>query len=271
MLQYQIDSHFIIGQQHVNSGKLCQDYALTGESFGKSYGVLCDGCSSGGRTELGAAIIASYIDKLYRLGCSNFVNDELWKRISYIGYGIGLKNIDLLSTVGYLVADNLGIYATLYGDGVIVAAYKDGRITACRAEWDNNTPYYPMMSDKQSFIDYHKDNELPFKVETTSSYNNSIWTEGIDSAYTYYNINSGMKGINRYFFPYDMNFVGIFSDGVCQISGVDWKDAVRELIAFKNPVGEFVKRRVIKMVKNGYHPLDDLSCIALHVNTNQEE
>src|SRR6266852_5492723 len=53
---YKADHSFRIGDQHLRSGMPCQDYALSGVTPSRAYAVVSDGCSSGGRTEIGSAI-----------------------------------------------------------------------------------------------------------------------------------------------------------------------------------------------------------------------
>ena len=63
--------------------------------------------------------------------------------------------------------------------------------------------------------------------------------------------------------------IAVFSDGVTQIEGLDWKDAVVELLAFKTTEGEFAKRRMIRFIrdaqKDSKGPLDDIAYAVVRV------
>jgi len=66
-----------------------------------------------------------------------------------------------------------------------------------------------------------------------------------------------------------LEYVAVFSDGVTQIEGQDWKDAVVQLLAFKGVAGEFAKRRMIRHIKDsqkaGKGPMDDIGYAVIRV------
>ena len=67
----------------------------------------------------------------------------------------------------------------------------------------------------------------------------------------------------------DLEFLAVFSDGVTQIDGLDWKDAVVQLLAFKTTEGEFAKRRMIRLIKDaqakGKGPVDDIAYAVVRI------
>ncbi len=52
------DHTFQIGLQHLQTGKPCQDFALSGTiADDLVYAIVSDGCSSGGMTDIGARLM----------------------------------------------------------------------------------------------------------------------------------------------------------------------------------------------------------------------
>lgn len=93
-----------------------------------------------------------------------------------------------------------------------------------------------------------------------------------------YSLSRGVHGItisiSRDDLENEIDFIAVFSDGVTQIEGIDWKEAVKIFMAFKNTTGEFLKRRVIRGIKgfqkDGKGPFDDVSCAVVHVIKTEE-
>jgi hypothetical protein len=52
------DDYFHIGAAHLGSGLPCQDYALSRSTGDMAYAIVSDGCSTGGRTDSGARVVA---------------------------------------------------------------------------------------------------------------------------------------------------------------------------------------------------------------------
>ena len=57
-MRFHADCSFHIGAQHLRLGLPNQDYALAGNLDDRAYVVVSDGCSSGGRTDIGARLVS---------------------------------------------------------------------------------------------------------------------------------------------------------------------------------------------------------------------
>jgi serine/threonine protein phosphatase PrpC len=72
----------------------------------------------------------------------------------------------------------------------------------------------------------------------------------------------------------EIEFIALFSDGVTQVDGVDWEDAVVELLSYKGTAGEFVKRRMIRAIKDwqkiGKGPTDDIACAVIGIEHGEQ-
>jgi Protein phosphatase 2C len=265
MVKFSTDSHFVIGYQHSRAGKPCQDYTLHKNADDYAYVVLSDGCSSGGRTELGASLLSLLIgDQLeHRTMC--FWND-LHYDVDKLKRLLSLYDNDFLATALYAYGDDGGIYVHGFGDGVVAAVYNDGRIDLTKFEWEGNTPYYPFYTDKKQFENYHADDNLPFCVTAKHHVNTSLEDETIIDFYT---VKEGMDGFFHRFSLEGLSYLVLFSDGICQISDMDWVDAIKSFVDFRNPTGDFAKRLMIRTLKNmqrdNHVPMDDLSMAVIHV------
>ena len=251
------DSAFVIGLKNKNAGKPCQDYALSGKCIGGAYAVVSDGCSSGRYTDVGArTIVHSTVHALENgqytpkgiVGALE-VQKKLW----------GLKHEDMLATLDVITETNNDILLRIFGDGVIAVDYGD-EIVMYRFDWDKNIPFYLEYYNcgYNEFSNIHNVGKmsLPVHVEVYS-------TKTKTSRATRLSFSDGVSGTCVLVDESVARSVAIFSDGVTQIDGVDWKDAVQELLAFKTIGKDFAKRRLRIAVrgweKKGRGPIDDLS------------
>lgn len=265
-----VDSYFCIGSAHVNAGSPCQDYAVSGADRDGVCAVVSDGCSTGGRTDVGSRVVALATVEACRVAPGrNAVVANQGYIITIARDNLGLQKNDLLATCLFARVCDEGSYLHLQGDGVTAIKKQDGSIVMTRFDWEDNTPFYPAYEpngDIEAFFHAHGGKE-EFRLNATT----------IDSAGSVLNFSfltgEAVKGLD---FPVNLpgvEFVAVFSDGVTQIDGVDWKDAVTELMSFKNVTGEFVKRRSMaalrKFKETGKGPVDDFSMAVIHVNHDE--
>ena len=68
---------------------------------------------------------------------------------------------------------------------------------------------------------------------------------------------------------HDVELIAVFSDGVSQVDGMGWKSVIIDFLQMKNTNGEFVKRRMIRSIKDaracGKGPMDDISAAMICV------
>ncbi len=234
-----IDSYFVIGAAHAAAGDPCQDYA----SHGAGYGVIADGCSSSqGRPDLGARLAAS---ALARALVEPVSDPALPQRMLLEGLATAMASglatrEDLLTTIGGFRADDGGIQAWLWGDGVIFVEYADGSADLKVVEWADNTPLYPV---------YLLDPEPPRLAQTING------EPAAGGAGFYWDLRGAGK-------PPIRNLL-MATDGMLQLSGVPVIDALAKLTAFRTVMGSFLKRRALRALKE-MTPVDDLGMVAYH-------
>ena len=111
------DCAFHIGSQHLRNGLPCQDYAIAGDLPDRAYAVVSDGCSSGGRTDVGARLISLAAAKAFR---SQNID------IGHFVYGIDsasaffdLNQSDMLATLLSMSVTQDEVFIRVQGDGVV--------------------------------------------------------------------------------------------------------------------------------------------------------
>lgn len=290
MTELYTDHYFHTGRAHVTSGKPCQDYALTGKHNNVAFAVVSDGCSTGRHTDVGARILTWTLIAAIREykvnNCSdpNDISDEinLYQRMFSGGVRniLGLEYRDMLATCLYAYfTPNIGL-VNIRGDGAVAWKEKSGDIIMLRFEWDNNTPFYPAYAEDyyEGFIQAHGgDPSAHCFLKEQWIYSPAGGYEQLRS--NYLELSEGIKGVNIPFsseYIYNnVEFIAIFSDGVSQVEGYDWKDVIVQLLSFKNTKGEFAKRRMIRFIKDsqktGKGPLDDIAYGVIRIDSSSQE
>lgn len=285
------DSFFAIGQKHVVAGKPCQDYAMSDEQDeGRiAFAVVSDGCSSGRNTDIGARLIVLATMQAIREYWSEnmmimpWMTEWISKQRAHIieKIDLGLSIDDLLATSIYAFLNYDGGFVRglvcVQGDGVVAVKYRDGSVSMMRFDWPNETPFYPAYKGSRlnNFIQNHG-GDLCAKVVTEEK-----WLMDRDGNFSnrediFHSMKDGIDGIKKSFVITDeIEYVAIFSDGVTRVTSVDWKDATRSFMSFKNNAGEFAKRRMIAGIKDsmkiGKGPFDDISYAVIHLNYGDKE
>ena len=285
--KFSSDHHFLIGKSHTNSGKPCQDFALSGFLTGDEATciIVSDGCSSGRHTDMGSRIIAFALERAIesRWNIHRSSNDlNLVEEVNFyqlmIANGMkdacGLVMEDLLATSSYFFASENGATLQIQGDGVYAIVYKNGNIETTRFDWNKNMPCYPIYQNDcfRTFVSAQGGNleaEI-FKSESVLMDSVGVILSKGEKPYT---LSQSLKGFTRRFSIeelFEIEYLVIFSDGVTQMQGMDWTTAVKELVSFKTNKGDFAKRRLTNFVKtsskNGHEPLDDISMAATHIS-----
>lgn len=254
-MRFLADHSFRIGAQHLRSGTPCQDYAASGLAGDGAYAIVSDGCSSGGRTDIGARIITLLATKGVVEGK---VSEEPGQQSQDF---LGITDSDMLATclIAKVTPDKTSI--TVMGDGV-VAIKADGHSRVTRIEWANNMPCYPSYVGDEllRYIALQGGpGATPCHVDT--------WIDGYLDSDNSKQLSVMDGGVYRIDILGPVDAVAVFSDGVSQIDGVQLKDAVYDLMDFKSVEGGFVKRRMNRFLRDpkGKGPIDDISCAAILV------
>lgn len=282
MFAFSADHHFVIGQDHVNSGKPCQDHALSLATNDFASVMVSDGCSSGGETDMGARIqnfaLLTSIKKHWaetrdalHVDAKEVITLMRRALMKEVSAQLELSSHDMLATSLYVYCGTSGGYVHLEGDGVIALVMRDGSMLFTRYDWANNTPLYPEYAldtngEYRAFLEAHG-GDLGATKFTEESWKFTRAQGFVALGIKEHTLGSSIDGVLRIFSPEtmekDLEMIAVFTDGITRIDGVDWKDAARELLLFKNTSGEFAKRRLNRVQKNlrteGKYPLDDLA------------
>ncbi len=280
-MKFRTDFGFHIGEQHLKNGKPCQDYAHAGMLTDTSaFAIVSDGCSSGGRTDIGARLMVLATEHALREQFSFMEDTAIAVKAARDAYlrswcdSLRLCEQDLYATGLAIVATEAGYGMLVAGDGVIAVKYGE-RIVVQKCEWQKNTPFYPAYNlfpgRRAAFVDLHGHADEALTAE--------MWdiTE-TDACVISRKSYSAVGGSNEMYYttPYEGSpeFLAVMSDGVFQVDGVDWKDVVRELLAYKSVSGQFVVRRMNRFLstvrQNGRGTLDDIACAVIHLDHEQK-
>ena len=284
-MEFGTDSHFLIGHAHVKSGTPCQDFALSGvfADGGVAFAIACDGCSTADRNEKGEFIpgIFSGMGSQTLGFATRKAIKELWQASPMVeGLApqvaiqqrmlmnaacttLGLTYRDMYTTCVYAILTPQGGFVHLQGDGVVAVRRLNGEVTLYRYDWQNNTPFYPAyasMDNCASFVGRHGGLDAKALQE-------EIWIKTPDGNLEQlggenYSVYEGIRGVTIGLPDVDdIELVAVFTDGVTQVEGVDWKDAALALLNFKTTAGQFATRRMNRFVSdvqpNGRGLMDD--------------
>jgi len=276
-MKFNADHSFHIGAQHLRGGMPCQDYALSLTYDNFAYGIVSDGCSSGGKTDVGARLLAISAGNAcsdleirdYPLALGRFAMD----RAVEAQQALGLDNGDMLATLGYVAIDSIQGVAKLHGDGLIAMSLRDGGLRLWRFEWADNTPAYLAYGADlyRRFIDYHGGNEWATRAYVDEY---RIHSDGqVDERRLPIQLRDGIAGFAVHMTKADIeraDYVAVFTDGAAQVDGIEWTEVVRALLDFKSTAGDFAKRRLNRFLKEaadgGRGPLDDIAYAVVHID-----
>ncbi len=240
--------------------------------------VVSDGCSGGRHTDVGARLVGlSTVTALRDHWTMNQNIDsahtpaDIALRVrmqqAQLYTALGLEGCDMLATQSYIYLSHSGGIVHVHGDGVISLMHTDGTIVMHNIAWHDNMPHYPAYTnaDTAQFIAAHGGDVHAVRMHE------DVWRRSPEGEFSCeeenaYTLAQGLQGKTLVITPEmlaQLSFVMIFSDGVGQIDGMNWRDAVALFCAFKNTTGAFAKRRMIRGIKEtetfGRGPLDDMA------------
>lgn len=250
MNSYTSDSYFHIGAQHMRSGLPCEDYALHGKAGNVQYLVVSDGCSSGGRTDVGARLLAHTTARAIERGAEDTAPTvDPWSiqlssnlLLDGVEHSLALRPSDMFATllVGVVQANGDG-YARIYGDGVVAATYTNGVRVYSQVSWDDNMPFYPRYQRelRDAFVAAHGGD---LTAERATHEVVRIAGDDLERTTRRLTLEQAMRGVEMDFpapvcGPNPLHTVALFSDGIAQIEGVPWEQAVDEALAFRSTNG----------------------------------
>lgn len=252
------DNIFLIGKSH----KICQDYTYSDDKCI----IVADGCSSSENSDIGARILVQCAKEIFKK--QNYLPD--YKELGYRlitqadlivkTLDININCLDSTLIICEKFPSSLSIY--MYGDGIILANYKD-KIEKIKVDFPDNAPYYLSywIDPKRQLAYFDKYNDIDIKIIGEPIYDGSFGSRSYDKKL-------------RFSFPLDNLLSLIIStDGLSTFLNmndnkiIDLDQIAKEIITFKTTKGEFLKRRVLKACEeyrkqNIYH-LDDIGLAAI--------
>ena len=304
MVKFYADDYFHIGHAHLGTGKPCQDYSFSSVYGQIGFAVVSDGCSTGRHTDIGSRVIAlataAAVNRCAQLidGGRHFFDtdpptiswmiDEIKRQQEEVSgtarYSLNLELNDMLATCSYALLSPAGGFIHLRGDGAVAIVQKNGEMRLVSYQWDKNTPLYPAYVDDnyKRFINVHGGDTLA-KALKAEMWKYTLEGSLIKEEEKLISVADGITGAFYGFTAQEiegLSCVAIFTDGVSQVANtaggsniMPWHEVVQQLIAFKNLNGEFVKRRIIRFIKEmqkkNLGPLDDIGCAVVRVEVEE--
>ena len=261
----------------------CEDYSISGNINGMSYGIVCDGCSSSLNTHMGARILAHCAENFltdhlmqHNFSSNNGIQNKDFESICFSAFykaqtivsSLMLNHDCLDSTLLIVICNENRFYTYIVGDGYLVYKRND-KIYVIKVEYESNAPYYLTYqvnscrnkAYSENFkgnvvktfycFDENFDSIISYDQYFESAYCNHIDSDDIDSS----------------------SFVSIISDGADSF----WKgrvkksdlEIIKQIIEYKNFNGDFVKRRMNRfkksMDKEEIYHMDDISVATVKV------
>ena len=263
-----IDSFMTIGNSH----EVCEDYIY--HSLGVDpYMILADGCSSSKNTDVGARVLVHAARNIlnrfiHRTGIpieadvlGDMIAHEAEETIRKLG--LNTSALDATLIIAYRLKDKIII--NVFGDGNVILKKKDGTTKIYNYQYAKNMPYY-----LSYYVDAGRQHQYckeMFDVDEGGKCLVTALYSGDD-----FNVSTeDFVKIPTFVLPIDeYEMVGIASDGIESFFSPHdnslrkgFKEVIEELTAFKGTVGEFLKRRCKRAVKNykkeGIEHYDDVS------------
>ncbi len=266
------DHSFHIGEQHLRTGKPCQDYALSGTD----YAIVADGCSSGGMTDFGARLISLALKQAAVTGPLPGLVDRTQAYLDTMRRSLELDTRDMLATGLIAIAhspEHVGV--VVLGDGVIIEQAAHGTLYAYKYEWSDNAPFYLAytQADRASFLARQPTLTCErWTIQGSDTWKHVRTTDQSVAMAIREGVNWSTGLIERGDKP--PRAVGLFSDGVLQVDNLPWQKVVWELMSFKSTNGQFATRRMNRFLtdakKIGRGPIDDIAMAVIHLGRDQE-
>lgn len=243
-----VDGHFARGRSHA----VCQDYALASARRA----VVSDGCSSAPHSDVGARLLAHAAMS----ASSTALASGAWLREPRDAQRqLGLPASCLDATVLIADAHDDGIEVSMFGDGVLAARRRDGRLTLIEVSFDDAAPPYPSYA---------------LSAERTAAYAAAgLGTPRLRGTTDAPEPEPRGDALHWRFSRDLWSGVLVGSDGLCAFADgrglvQPTTSVVQALFRYPSPRGAFVTRRLRKFLSKeapamGIHPHDDVALAAL--------
>lgn len=264
--------------------KSCQDYAICSEyNDPDPFLIICDGCGSSKNTDIGARLIAhcakSYFQIMSKVnGIFEYKEFGLASVVTAFSASSILKvneqALDSTLIFSYVQPvkhnDETFITTFMYGDGYVFSTGKDGNLNYYKkVSYKGNAPHYLSYKLNEKRYDKYKSDINQAHIDSKILDLNHVENRDVP---IYEQIISGVN-ISR------TQTLIISSDGIesfVDISTgekIDFMEIINEICMFKTRKGEFVKRRVRRMLddlaKKGIYNYDDISIAAFTIEDDE--
>jgi hypothetical protein len=263
------DSAQLTGSGHARSAQPAQDYALHHDADDRSWGIVADGCSGAGRTDLGARLWALALDARLRQGCT-LLDAGLLRDIAPRPPA-GAEADDLQATLVAVLATRRDALGFIAGDGALVALKQSGERVIIEHRFTANLPAYPAyLSDpevQRRFIARSRAEGQRLEVTLTrldpqgKVLERQVQQPPIDDELRH--------ACCRYDFTPEGPLRALFAitDGYASRPRADAQNTLQALSTVVNPVGRFLRRRLgllgQRWGEERTFPSDDLSVAGL--------
>jgi hypothetical protein len=263
------DSAQLTGSSHARSAQPAQDYAMHHDADERSWGIVADGCSGAGRTDLGARLWALALDARWRQGCT-LVDAALLRDIAPRPPA-GAEADDLQATLIVVLATQRKALGFIAGDGALVALKQSGERLIIEHRFTANLPAYPAyLGDpgvRRRFITRSRAEGQRLEVTRTrldpfgAVLAHDVQQQPIDDELHH--------ACRRYDFTPEgpLRSLIAVTDGYASRPRADAQDTLLALATVVNPVGHFLRRRLgllgQRWAGERTFPTDDLSVAGL--------
>lgn len=131
---------------------ICQDFTLSNDKLEIPYVILCDGCSSTPRSDVGARIVALSIEKTILNAfeffsiqpvtlARGYIEEKILQNMRSHSYYFGKDYLDATALFSYVSQDKIMSY--IYGDGYIIYKLKNqNKFLIFYRKCDNSYPFF---------------------------------------------------------------------------------------------------------------------------------
>lgn len=278
------DAFFAIGKAHM----VCQDYAIA-KADGHAYAIVCDGCSSSPKTDVGARLVA-HAATLHMQWLRTIEPSFSDRERMIIGAAANAANeidIDLRCLDATLLAARTavngegerGVLVSMRGDGVVVVRRRNGEHFIYTIDHEENAPRYLSYDiDPRRLEGYlAKFGERGHSRVYVSKWGEHRPADGWES-----NLYASFEGhpADWFFSAEEYDLVMVLSDGVRtfqrvvrtgttkSLEDVPLEEVVPHLLSIRSTKGSFLQRRCHKFltrhcVENEWQHADDFSAAAI--------
>lgn len=257
------DAAVIPGTRHARVGEPAQDFAMHRDLHTVAWGIVSDGCSSAGRTDLGARLWALALDDLWR----QRVTEPGWMATTHSARARldvlrsiapalprGAVDNDLQATLAMAVGSRDEAFGWIAGDGALLALYADGHIELVEHRFTANLPAYPVYLTTPEatarFIEWSRQRQQVLEVHRTrfhlfgSVLSSEVTTVPIDETLSFACLRHDFDLARRVEGAPALSALFAVTDGIASRPRTEVSATLSDLCTFHNLTGSFLRRRV---------------------------